>query len=228
MRGLIIIIALTIPMPAAFALQMTSGQFQSNASSRSVTPRISSRPATVTRTRTTTTTTTTTSRTKSLLARVTVYWAGGKGSDRYTRRHKTATGLRLRTGHCAVDPKKIPYGSKVMLPDGSSLAAVDTGTAVKNRKAARKSGRTLDERNALVVDRFFETKRQALNWAKTHPLFMPVQVVSPTPQPVQISQPARTIARTPTIMKALPVKPTGTTSQLVASNQSTTEKKVRR
>src|SRR5437660_773750 len=83
---------------------------------------------------------------RSVLARVTVYWAsGGKGSDRYTRQHKTATGLRLRDGHCAVDPNKIPYGSNIVLPDGTTLAAVDTGTAVRNRKAARLSGKTPDE-----------------------------------------------------------------------------------
>src|SRR5256885_9328469 len=93
---------------------------------------------------------------KSLLARVTVYWAhGGRGADRYTRQHKSATGLRLHQGHCAVDPKKIPYGSRVVLPDGSALSAVDTGSAVRNRKAARKSGRTIHERNAVVIDKFF-------------------------------------------------------------------------
>src|SRR6186713_302732 len=92
---------------------------------------------------------------QTLLARVTVYWAsGGKGSDRYTRKHKCATGLRLKAGHCAVDPAKIPYGSNVILPDGTSLAAVDTGTAVKNRKAARVLGRTPTEKNAVVIDRF--------------------------------------------------------------------------
>src|SRR5689334_17114026 len=86
---------------------------------------------------------------ESVLARVTVYWAsGGKGSDRYTRRHKCATGLRLRDGHCAVDPSRIPYGSNIILPDGTRLAAVDTGTAVRNRKAARLLGRTATEKNA--------------------------------------------------------------------------------
>jgi 3D (Asp-Asp-Asp) domain-containing protein len=125
-------------------------------------------------------------REQSLVARVTVYWAsGGKGSDRYTRKHKCATGMRLRTGHCAVDPGKIPYGSKIVFPDGTSLAAVDTGTAVKNRKAARKAGRTASERSALVIDRFFETKRQALSWANNNPLFIPVRVVPPIYRPVQ-------------------------------------------
>jgi 3D (Asp-Asp-Asp) domain-containing protein len=118
--------------------------------------------------------------TKPVLARVTVYWAsGGKGSDRYTRKHKCATGQRLRDGHCAVDPKKIPYGSNIILPDGTTLSAVDTGTAVRNRKAARLLGKTPVERNALVIDRFFESKRQALAWANSHPHFIPVRVLRP-------------------------------------------------
>jgi 3D (Asp-Asp-Asp) domain-containing protein len=119
-------------------------------------------------------------REQSILARVTVYWAkGGSGSDGYTRRHKCATGLRLQTGHCAVDPGKIAYGSRIVFPDGATLAAVDTGTAVKNRKAARLSGHTTHERNAIVIDRFFETKRQALSWASKNPLFMTVRIVPP-------------------------------------------------
>src|SRR5437879_12213298 len=117
---------------------------------------------------------------KSLLARVTVYWAqGGHGADQYTRQHKSATGTRLRQGHCAVDPKKIPYGSRVVLPDGSALSAVDTGSAVRNRKAARRSGRTNYERNAIGIDKFFQTKRQALACANHNPPFINVRVVPP-------------------------------------------------
>jgi 3D (Asp-Asp-Asp) domain-containing protein len=118
-------------------------------------------------------------REQSLLARITVYWAsGGGGSDRWTRRHICSTGARLRAGHCAVDPRRIPYGSKVTLPDGP-LLAVDTGSAVVSRKAARRSGRTALERSALVIDRFFETKQQALSWANRTPYFMLVQVSPP-------------------------------------------------
>ena len=118
--------------------------------------------------------------TDSLLARVTVYWAhGGRGADHYTRQHKSATGLRLQQGHCAVDPRRVPYGSKVILPDGTTLSAVDTGTAVRNRKAARKAGRTPNERNAIVIDKFFESKRQALVWANSNPPFVSVKVVPP-------------------------------------------------
>jgi hypothetical protein len=106
---------------------------------------------------------------QSLLARVTVYWAsGGRGSDRWSRQHICSTGMRLRAGHCAVDPRRIPYGSRVTLPDGP-LLAVDTGSAVISRKAARRSGRTRLERNALVIDRFFETKsRRSVGRTGTH------------------------------------------------------------
>jgi 3D (Asp-Asp-Asp) domain-containing protein len=118
-------------------------------------------------------------REQSLLARVTVYWAsGGRGSDRWTRRHVCATGVRLAAGHCAVDPRRIPYGSTVILPD-ATLLAVDTGAAVVSRKAARRAGRTALERSAIVVDRFFETKQQALNWAQRNPYFMFVRVSTP-------------------------------------------------
>jgi 3D (Asp-Asp-Asp) domain-containing protein len=85
----------------------------------------------------------------------------------------------LQQGHCAVDPRKIPYGSKVVLPDGTALSAVDTGTAVQNRKAARKAGHTINERNAIVIDKFFETKSQALMWANSNPPFVNVKVVPP-------------------------------------------------
>ena len=127
---------------------------------------------------------------QSILARITVYWAsGGGGSDRWTRQHQSAIGARLRAGHCAVDPRRIPYGSKVTLPDGP-LLAVDTGSAVVSRKAARRSGRTALERNAIVVDRFFETKRQALNWTSRNPSFMLVQVSPPgfRPQAIRPTQ----------------------------------------
>jgi 3D (Asp-Asp-Asp) domain-containing protein len=118
-------------------------------------------------------------REQSILARVTVYWAsGGGGSDRWTRRHICSTGARLRVGHCAVDPRRIPYGSKVTFPD-ATLLAVDTGSAVVSRKAARRAGRTALERSAVVIDRFFETKQQALTWARRNPYFMFVRISPP-------------------------------------------------
>jgi 3D (Asp-Asp-Asp) domain-containing protein len=121
-------------------------------------------------------------REQSVLARITVYWAGGGGgSDANTRAHKCATGERLRAGHCAVDPEKIAYGSKIVFPD-ATCTAVDTGRDVINRKAARRCGRNATERSALVIDRFFETKRQAIRWAEEHPHFMTVRIFSPSEQ----------------------------------------------
>ena len=113
---------------------------------------------------------------QSLLARVTVYWASG---DAGSNHHQCAIGRRLQTGDCSVDTRHIAYGSSVIFPDGTTSAAVDTGPAVRNRKAARISGRTVYERNAVVIDRFFETKREALSWASRNPLFMTVRVVQP-------------------------------------------------
>jgi hypothetical protein len=106
------------------------------------------------------------------LVRVTAYW-------REEGQFRAAwNGARLRNGHCAVDPKKIRYGSKILLGD-EELIAVDTGPAVVNRKAARLSGRNEAERNAVVIDRYFETKSQAVAWEKSHPHFMKVRVLSP-------------------------------------------------
>lgn len=147
----------------------------------------------------------------SLLARVTVYWArGGRGSDRYTQQHKSASGLRLRQGHCAVDPRKIPFGSKVVLPDGTTLNAVDTGTAVRNRKAARKGGRTSNERNAIVIDKFFETKHQALVWANSNPPFVNVKVIPPNAPTV--SKPNITNAQPIALSSAPPTRPASSNS----------------
>jgi uncharacterized membrane protein len=53
------------------------------------------------------------------------------------------------------------------------------GPAVVNRKAARSCGRSAVERNAIVIDRFFDTKQEALAWSKAHPHFMTVQIQTP-------------------------------------------------
>src|SRR5437868_8509466 len=106
------------------------------------------------------------------LVRVTTYWRE-EGQLR-----AAWNGARLRNGHCAVDPKKIRYGSRIQLGD-EELIAVDTGPAVVSRKAARLSGRNAAERNAVVVDRYFETKAQALAWERTHPHFVRVRIVPP-------------------------------------------------
>jgi hypothetical protein len=107
---------------------------------------------------------------RTALARVTVYWPG-EGSGKSA----AWNGARLREDHCAVDPKKIPYGSKVVFGDGE-CTAVDTGPDVVKRKAARSLGYTTAERNAIVVDRFFDSRQRALAWESTHPHFMMVRI----------------------------------------------------
>src|SRR4030095_9521362 len=107
---------------------------------------------------------------RTTLARVTVYWPG-EGSGKSA----AWNGARLREDHCAVDPKRIPYGSKVVFGD-SECTAIDTGPDVVKRKAARSLGRTIAERNAIVVDRFFDTRQRALAWENAHPHFMMVRV----------------------------------------------------
>src|SRR4051812_35376978 len=153
-------------------------------------------------------------REESVLARVTVYWAsGGGGSDYWTRRHVGASGARLRAGHCAVDPRKIPYGSRVTLPDGT-LLAVDNGGAGRSRKAARLSGRTATERNAIVIDRFFETKQQALSWARRNPYFMFVRISPPNlrsgssfTQPQKVTQAVVPVVQPSTSRRSLEQRP---------------------
>jgi 3D (Asp-Asp-Asp) domain-containing protein len=93
---------------------------------------------------------------KTRFARVTAYWPG---EDYYTSHKMTATGIRLRQGLCAVDSNIIPYGSLVLIPGIGNFLAMDTGTAVINRKAARLGGHTKTERGAIVVDLYFASRR---------------------------------------------------------------------
>jgi hypothetical protein len=108
-----------------------------------------------------------------VLVRVTVYWPS-EGSGKSA----AWNGARLREGNCAVDPKKIPYGSKVLFNDGE-CRATDTGPDVVKRKAARSCAQTAAERSAIVIDRFFDTKQKALAWENAHPHFMTVRVQTP-------------------------------------------------
>jgi hypothetical protein len=110
---------------------------------------------------------------ESMLVYVTCYWRNGKSGQR-----AAWNGAHLRAGDCAVDPKKIPYGSTIAFPDVEGVA-VDTGPSVVSRKSARCNGRCAAEKNALVIDRFFETRGQALAWTKAYGRFMTVRVVTP-------------------------------------------------
>jgi 3D (Asp-Asp-Asp) domain-containing protein len=101
---------------------------------------------------------------QSRLARVTVYWP--EEGDYHTQSRRSSSGVRLRDGHCAVDPKVIPYGTVVSIPGIGPLVAVDTGPAVISRHAARQAGRTRDQRNAIVIDVFCSSRAKAKALAK--------------------------------------------------------------
>jgi len=102
------------------------------------------------------------------LARITAYWPG---EDHYTNHKLSATGLRLRNGYCAVDSSIIPYGSVVEIPGVGDYVAVDTGTAVISRKAAKESGHNRQERNALVIDLYFASRRAGELFSREGPKF---------------------------------------------------------
>jgi 3D (Asp-Asp-Asp) domain-containing protein len=79
--------------------------------------------------------------------RATTYHKTEPNADRETRRGNSSLGLPLRevgpktVGSIAIDPKVIPYGSLVIITtkrgDASCFLCVDTGGAVKSRKAAK-------------------------------------------------------------------------------------------
>jgi 3D (Asp-Asp-Asp) domain-containing protein len=72
---------------------------------------------------------------KRIKVRITGYWPG---EDEWSSRYQSSTGTKLRAGrHCAVDPDIIPLWSKIKIINCKrEWVAVDTGTAVKSKKAS--------------------------------------------------------------------------------------------
>jgi 3D (Asp-Asp-Asp) domain-containing protein len=103
-------------------------------------------------------------------ARITYYWPGNGGQ----KGNQTSTGEPAVCGKTvAVDPKVIPYGSEVSIPQmGKTMVAVDTGKSVKNRTASKSLGR-----NNIVIDVFCDTKEEAMRRIKMYPMFMEVFVI---------------------------------------------------
>jgi 3D (Asp-Asp-Asp) domain-containing protein len=127
------------------------------------------------------------------LARLTAYWTD---EDYWTSQHMSSTGVHLHEGHCAVDPKLIPYGSVVQIPGMGNYVAVDTGSAVISRQAALGSAQNTVQRQALVVDLFFESEKEAQQFAAHMPAFVAVSWTKPLAS-----------ADAPMDPKALPVTP---------------------
>lgn len=86
----------------------------------------------------------------------------------------TSTGAKAVCGKTiAVDPKIIPYGSRVIIPKmGKTFVSSDTGSSVVSRTAAKKLGRP----DAIVIDVFCENKAVAMRRIKKFPLFMKIVV----------------------------------------------------
>ncbi|MFH1066674.1 MAG: 3D domain-containing protein [bacterium] len=113
------------------------------------------------------------------LARLTAYWPGDPQGGHYTSRRKSSTGVTLRQGHCAVDPRVIPYGSVVIIKGVGKFTAVDTGTAIVSRRAARLAGRTAQQRKALVIDLFFPSRAAAKRFTRNAPMFAMITWIPP-------------------------------------------------
>jgi 3D (Asp-Asp-Asp) domain-containing protein len=108
---------------------------------------------------------------KVLTVRLTVYWARGGGTDRDSARKRSSTGYTLRQGESiAVDPRIIPYTKEVIIPNVGLVRAVDTGTAVVEKRAS--SGKL------PVIDVFFENRRDALAFASNYPKIVKVAVIN--------------------------------------------------
>lgn len=103
------------------------------------------------------------------IARVTYYWPGNGGQVG----HRTATGKRASCGETiAVDPRIIPYGSVVKIPQmNKEVLAIDTGGAIKNRTASKKLGK-----DNIVIDVFCGNRAIAMARIKKYPLFMKIIV----------------------------------------------------
>ena len=90
--------------------------------------------------------------------RVTCYAPDEPGSDYYTRRRQSSTGVRLAWGHAATSPRW--HGKRIRLECGLTVVSVDT---IGTSKAGH--GRP-------VVDVFFPTWRAARRWDDSNPDFM--------------------------------------------------------
>lgn len=65
-----------------------------------------------------------------------------------------STGVRVHYGHCAVNPRVIPYGTLLYIPGYGYAKAVDTGGAMLRR------------RNPVLLDLRFNNRKEANTWGR--------------------------------------------------------------
>jgi 3D (Asp-Asp-Asp) domain-containing protein len=106
---------------------------------------------------------------KEIKVRLTAYWARGSDTDSDTAKRRSSTGATLKPNKSvAVDPKIIPYFSRLYIPNLGFRIAHDTGTAVIKKKASKGK--------YPVVDIFFMTEKEALRFVNNNPKIVKVAV----------------------------------------------------
>jgi len=106
---------------------------------------------------------------KEIKVRLTAYWAKGSGTDSWSAKRQSSTGATLKPNKSvAVDPKVIPFFSKVYIPNLGFRVAHDTGTDVIRKKASHGQ--------YPVVDIFFLTEKEAMRFVNNNPKIVKVAV----------------------------------------------------
>ena len=106
---------------------------------------------------------------KEIKVRLTAYWARGSDTDSWSAKRQSSTGATLKPNRSvAVDPRIIPYFSKLYIPNLGFRFAHDTGTAVINKKASHGK--------YPVVDIFFMTEKEAMRFVNNNPKVVKVAV----------------------------------------------------
>ena len=106
---------------------------------------------------------------KEIKVRLTAYWARGSDTDSWSAKRQSSTGATLKPNRSvAVDPKIIPYFSKLYIPNLGFRFAHDTGTDVIRKKASHGK--------YPVVDIFFMTEKEAMRFVNNNPKIVKVAV----------------------------------------------------
>ena len=106
---------------------------------------------------------------KEIKVRLTAYWAKGSDTDSDTAKRRSSTGATLKPNKSvAVDPRIIPYFSKLYIPNLGFRFAHDTGTDVIRKKASHGK--------YPVVDIFFMTEKEAMRFVNNNPKIVKVAV----------------------------------------------------
>ena len=106
---------------------------------------------------------------KEIKVRLTAYWARGSDTDSWSAKRQSSTGATLKPNRSvAVDPRIIPYFSKLYIPNLGFRFAHDTGTDVIRKKASHGK--------YPVVDIFFMTEKEAMRFVNNNPKVVKVAI----------------------------------------------------